>query len=192
MPVKTILLILVVAVNLYFAFLLIKDLMKHKSQVMSEPASTKALPFSSPIIFFLSTMGISDFAISSSLYPKLNWVSVKKLPGTLNTQCTIPVAVMALAYITSSEVVVMTLVVCIVSQMMGSYFGAKFAIGLPAEKLRLSIGIGMLVAFFIILGGKFGLLPSGGTATELTGIKLVIASVTLFIFGALKARTHSP
>lgn len=192
MPVKTILLILVVAVNLYFAFLLIKDLMKHKSQVMSEPASTKALPFSSPIIFFLSTMGISDFAISSSLYPKLNWVSVKKLPGTLNTQYTIPVAVMALAYITSIEVGVMTLVVCIVSQMIGSYFGAKFAIGLPAEKLRLSIGIGMLVAFFIILGGKFGLLPSGGTATELTGIKLVIASVTLFIFGALKARTHSP
>ncbi len=185
MSFKNILLLLVIVVNAYFAVVFIKDLILHKNEVMSEEASTVALPFSSAIIFFLSTVGISDFAISTSLYPKLNWTSVKKLPGTLNTQCTIPVAVMALAYITKIEVSITTLIVCIVSQMVGSYFGAKFAVKLPAEKLKVSIGIGMIVAAFIIFGGKFGLLPGGGNATELTGIKLVVAAVALAIFGAL-------
>lgn len=185
MSFKDILLLLVVIVNAYFAFIFVKDLLVHKHEVMSEKANTLALPFSSAIIFFLSTVGISDFAISTSLYPKLQWTSVKKLPGTLNTQCTIPVAVMALAYITSIEVSVTTLIVCIVSQMVGSYFGAKFAVKLPADKLKVSIGIGMIVAALIIFGGKFGFLPSGGEATELTGIKLVIAAVALAIFGAL-------
>ncbi|MGQ7453346.1 sulfite exporter TauE/SafE family protein [Streptococcus suis] len=185
MSFKDILLLLVIVVNAYFAVVFIKDLILHKNEVMSEEASTVALPFSSAIIFFLSTVGISDFAISTSLYPKLNWTSVKKLPGTLNTQCTIPVAVMALAYITKIEVSITTLIVCIVSQMVGSYFGAKFAVKLPAEKLKVSIGIGMIVAALIIFGGKFGLLPGGGNATELTGIKLVVAAVALAIFGAL-------
>ena len=185
MSFKDILLLLVVIVNAYFAFIFVKDLLVHKHEVMSEKANTLALPFSSAIIFFLSTVGISDFAISTSLYPKLQWTSVKKLPGTLNTQCTIPVAVMALAYITSIEVSVTTLIVCIVSQMVGSYFGAKFAVKLPADKLKVSIGIGMIVAALTIFGGKFGFLPSGGEATELTGIKLVIAAVALAIFGAL-------
>ncbi|WJQ85708.1 sulfite exporter TauE/SafE family protein [Streptococcus parasuis] len=185
MSFKDILLLLVIVVNAYFTVVFIKDLILHKNEVMSEEASTVALPFSSAIIFFLSTLGISDFAISTSLYPKLNWTSVKKLPGTLNTQCTIPVAVMALAYITKIEVSITTLIVCIVSQMVGSYFGAKFAVKLPAEKLKVSIGIGMIVAALIIFGGKFGLLPGGGNATELTGIKLVVAAVALAIFGAL-------
>ncbi|WP_159564815.1 sulfite exporter TauE/SafE family protein [Streptococcus halichoeri] len=185
MTFKNLLLLLIVAMNAYFAFILIKDLLTHRKEVMAEEASTAALPFSSAIIFFLSTVGISDFAISTSLYPKLNWTSVKKLPGTLNTQCTIPVAVMALAYITNIKVSIVTLVVCIVSQMIGSYFGAKFAVKLPAEKLKLSIGIGMIIAALIIFGGKFGWLPGGGNASALTGGKLVIAAIALAIFGAL-------
>ena len=100
---KNILLALIVLVNGYFIFTFVKDLIKHKDSFKEEKASTKALPFSSFIIFFFSTFGISDFAISSVLYPKLDWVSIKKLPGTLNAQCVVPVAVMALSYITSID-----------------------------------------------------------------------------------------
>ncbi|EGJ27318.1 sulfite exporter TauE/SafE family protein [Streptococcus porcinus] len=185
MSFKNILLFLIISINFYFGFIFVKDLISHKREVMAEPAKTSILPISSLIIFFLSTLGISDFAISTSLYPKLNWTSVKKLPGTLNTQCTIPVAVMALAYITSIKVSIMTLIVCILSQMVGSYFGAKIAVQLPAKQLKYSIGIGMIIAALIIFGGKFGLLPGGGTATALTGIKLVVAAVSLAVFGAL-------
>lgn len=185
LTVKEVLLALIVLVNGYFAIVLVKDLLKNRKDVMKETAPTAILPFSSAIMFFLSTLGISDFAISSSLYPKLNWTTVKKLPGTLNTQCTIPVAIMALAYIQNIEVGITTLAVCIIAQVLGSFFGAKFAIKLPAEKIKVFIGSGMIVAAILIIGGLFNLLPAGGIATELTGIKLGIAAVALFIFGAL-------
>ncbi|MGT2888647.1 sulfite exporter TauE/SafE family protein [Streptococcus didelphis] len=185
MSFKNILLFLVILINAYFTFIFIKDLITHKREILAEEASTVALPFSSALIFFLSTIGISDFAISTSLYPKLNWVSVKKLPGTLNTQCTIPLAVMALAYITKIEVSFVTLLVCIISQVIGSYYGARIAVKLPANKLRLSIGIGMILAALIIFGGKFGILPGGGNATALSFPKLIIAAIALAIFGAL-------
>lgn len=65
MSVKDIVLLLVVVVNSFFAYVLVKDLLRNRDTIMSEPAPTAVLPFSSALIFFFSTLGISDFAIST-------------------------------------------------------------------------------------------------------------------------------
>lgn len=93
-----VILILVVLVNGLFAIRFVLDVLQHKEELKEEPGNPVAMAIVSFFMFFLSTFGISDFAIGSSLYPKAKWVSDKKLPGTLNTECVIPVAVMALAY----------------------------------------------------------------------------------------------
>ncbi len=133
----------------------------------------------------MSTFGISDFAISAILYRKKKLVSDKKLPGTLNTQCVIPVAVMALAYISVIEVDLITLIVCIVAQIIGAYIGPRFVVKLEPKIIRKFISIGLLVATAFILAGKFNIIPSSGTATGLSGVKLVIAAILIFIYGAL-------
>lgn len=176
---------LIVVINGIFAFKFIQDLLRNKNEMKQEPGNSIFLSISSSIIFFLSTFGISDFAISTILYRKKNLISDKKLPGTLNTQCVIPVAVMALAYISVIKVSPTTLIVCIVAQIIGAYIGPRFVVKLPPAIIRKFISIGLLVATLFILAGKFNLVPSGGTATELTGIKLVIAAICLFIYGAL-------
>lgn len=183
--IKNVLLILIIAINSYFLFIFVKDVISHKEEVKKEQASSKILPFSAFIMFFLSTFGISDFAIGSVLYPKLNWVSIKKLPGTLNTQCVIPVATMALSYITSIEVGIKTLVVCIVCQVIGAYIGPKFVVKLPERTIKIFVSIGLIVAAILIFAGQMNWIPSNGTATELYGGKLILAGVLLFVFGAL-------
>ena len=183
--IKNVLLILIIAINSYFLFVFVKDVVSHKEEVKKEQASSKILPFSAFIMFFLSTFGISDFAIGSVLYPKLNWVSIKKLPGTLNTQCVIPVATMALSYITSIEVGIKTLVVCIVCQVIGAYIGPKFVVKLPERTIKIFVSIGLIVAAILIFAGQMNWIPSNGTATELYGGKLILAGVLLFVFGAL-------
>lgn len=180
-----ILLTLIGIVNLFFIFYFVKDLAINKNKIMNEPANTIALPFASFFTFLLSTFGISDFAIGTVLYQKLNWVSLKKLPGTLNTQCVIPVAVMALSYITSIDVGIKTLAVCIISQVIGAYVGPRFVVKLPEKTIKQFIAIGLTVAAMLIIAGKLNLIPSNGTATELYGVKLVTASLLLFTFGAL-------
>jgi len=163
----------------------IQDLLKNKEKVKKEPGKPIFLAISSAIIFFLSTFGISDFAISAILYRKKKLVSDKKLPGTLNTQCVIPVAVMALAYISVIEVDLITLIVCIVAQIIGAYIGPRFVVKLEPKIIRKFISIGLLVATAFILAGKFNIIPSSGTATGLSGVKLVIAAILIFIYGAL-------
>lgn len=178
-------LILVVIVNGIFAVKLIQDLLAHKGEIMQEPGNNAAVAGATGLFFLLSTFGISDFALSSSLYPKMKWVSDKKLPGTLNTQCVIPVAVMALCYIQSIEVGTATLLVAIICQVVGSYVSPKFVVKLPARIIKIFVSIGLFIAGGIILAGKIGVYPSGGDATSLEGATLVLFAVLCFIYGAL-------
>lgn len=184
MNVITIILVLIALVNGLFAITFIRDLLKHKN-FMREPANPIALAISSFVIFLLSTFGISDFAISAAAYPKLGWVSAKKLPGTLNTQCVIPVAAMALIYISSISVGLATLIIAIVAQVVGAYISPRYVVKLPVRSIKLFVGIGLVIAAALILAGKFGLYPAGGDATQLVGVKLVLLAVLSFVFGAL-------
>ncbi|GAV17973.1 hypothetical protein FAM7821_00350 [Lacticaseibacillus paracasei] len=72
-----ILLGLIVLINLGFVFYFIRDLLRHRSEVMSEPATTWALPFSSFIIFLLSTFGISDLLSVRHFTLRLNGFQLK-------------------------------------------------------------------------------------------------------------------
>lgn len=177
--------VLLILVTLYFVYYVVKDFYENRNEIMTENANTLALPFSSFIIFFFSTFGVSDFAISTVLYPRLNWVNIKKLPGTLNAQCVIPVFVMALAYISSIEVGITTLVSLIIAQVVGAYIGPRFVMKLPEKTIKIFIGIGLLIASIIIVMSQLNIIPSTGNATELTGIKLVIAIILMALYGAL-------
>ncbi len=176
---------LIILVNGAFALTFIKDLIAHKTEVMKEPGNPILVAISSFFIFLLSTFGISDFAISTALYPKVKWLDEKKLPGTLNAQCVIPVAVMALAYISSINVGLATLVIPIVAQIIGAYASPRFVVKLPVRTIKKFLSVGLLIAAALILAGKFGVYPSGGEATELVGSKLVLLGVLSLIYGAL-------
>ncbi|WP_203650396.1 sulfite exporter TauE/SafE family protein [Secundilactobacillus yichangensis] len=180
-----ILLAAIILINLLFIIVFVRDLLKHRDEVMSEPSSLLWTSLSQVVIYFLSTFGISDFAISTALYPKAKWISIKKLPGTLNTQCVIPVFVMSLAYISTINVGIKTLLVCIVCQVIGAYIGPYFVVKLPEHIIRYFVIAGLLVATALILGGKFGWIPSNGTATQLYGWKLWTTGLLMFIYGAL-------
>lgn len=183
--VVTVILVLIVIVNAVFAISFVRDLIAHKGETMKEPGNPIAMAIATGIMFLLSTFGISDFAIGSSLYPKAKWCSAEKLPGTLNTECVIPVAVMALCYISSIECDLITLIVAIVCQVIGAYVSPRFVVNLPANSIKKWISLGLFIAAALILANKFGVYPSGGEATGLTGGKLVLFAVLMLIYGAL-------
>lgn len=181
----TILLVLVVIVNGIFLIAFIRDLLKNKSFLKEEPGNAIAMAFYAAIVFLLSTFGISDFAIGTSLLPKFKWVTTEKLPGTLNTECVVPVAVMALCYISVITCDPVTLIVAIVCQVVGSYVSPRFVVKLPANKIKVGVCIGLIIVALIILAGKVGIYPSGGEAEGFAGAKLIIFGVLMFVYGAL-------
>lgn len=185
MTVITFILTLIVLVNGIFLLKFIKDLIKNKEAFKKEVGNNLFLAISSPIIFFFSSLGVSDFAISTILYRKKKILPDKLLPGTLNTQCVLPVAAMALAFISVIEVDILTLSTCIIAQIIGAFFGPRFVVKLSSRTIRIFMGIGLIAATLFILAGKFHLIPNGGTAIGLSGIKLAIAAIFLCLFGAL-------
>lgn len=180
-----VILILVVLVNGLFAIRFVLDVLQHKEELKEEPGNPVEMAIVSFFMFFLSTFGISDFAIGSSLYPKAKWVSDKKLPGTLNTECVIPVAVMALAYISSIEVGLLTLVTAIVCQVVGAYVSPRYVTKLPANQIKRFVAAGLFIAAGLILAGKFGIYPSGGELSSLEGGSLILFALLCMLFGAL-------
>ena len=180
-----VILILVVLVNGLFAIRFVLDVLQHKEELKEEPGNPVTMAIVSFFMFFLSTFGISDFAIGSSLYPKAKWVSDKKLPGTLNTECVIPVAVMALAYISSIEVGLLTLVTAIVCQVVGAYVSPRYVTKLPANQIKRFVAAGLFIAAGLILAGKFGIYPSGGELSSLEGGSLILFALLCMLFGAL-------
>lgn len=175
----------IVIVNGIFAFKFFTDYRKHREEAKKEPGKPLHIALCTFVIYFLSTFGVSDYAISTALYRSTKWVDDKKLPGTLNTQCVLPVAVMALAYINSIEVDILTLVLCIVSQTLGSYILPRFVVKFPIKIIRRVIGFGLLGATVIILLGKFNLFPIGGDLTGLSGVKLWVTVALFAVFGAM-------
>lgn len=180
-----ILLGLVVLLIIVFMSYLVIDIFKHKEEYRKEKVNRPVLAVVTAIIYFFSTFGVSDFAIGSIIYPKLKWVKIKKLPGTINASSLIPTAVMALIYMSSVNVDIKTLTICIVAQVLGGYLGPEIVVKLDEELIKKLIGVGLIVVSFIILLGQVNIVPINGTATELTGVKLVIGAICLFIFGAL-------
>jgi uncharacterized membrane protein YfcA len=181
----TLILLLIVIINVFFAYKLICDFIIHKDKLLKEPANNWLLATTLPIIFFFSSFGISDFAISMVFYRKMKLLNVRDLLGTLNTQCVIPVAAMAFAFISVISVDIVTLFVCIIAQTLGAYIGPRFVVKTPSHIIKKIMGVGLVIATLFILAGKFNWLASGGIDTELNGVKLIIAAVSLFIFGAL-------
>lgn len=179
----TIILSLISIVNLYFIYVFVKDLKANTDKIKEEKNNPIIMSISQFFIYFLTTFGISDFAIGASLYPKMKWVEDRKLPGTFNTACVVPVFALAIIYITNVQVGWVTLAVPIICQVAGAYFSHGFIMKLSQEKIQRLVVIGLLIAGAIILLGKFNLMPVGGDKTSLEPFKLVILGVLSFVYG---------
>lgn len=135
---------------------------------------------------FFDTLGIGSFAPTVALNKFLKMgVKDKELPGMLNVADTLPVMLEAVIFTTVIEVEPITLVAMLAAAALGSYLGAGVIAKMDEVKIQLIMGIALLVTAVLMTLSAVGLMPGGGEAIGLTGVKLVIGVVGNFILGAL-------
>ena len=136
---------------------------------------------------FLDTLGIGSFAPSSAAFKLTKAVDDVLVPGTLNVGDTVPVCVEAFLFFGFVEMDVMTLVLMLVASVIGSIVMAGIVSKFDRKKVRYALFIGLFILATVVLMKNLNVGPFGtqGTALGLSGIKLVIAVVGNFIFGAL-------
>jgi uncharacterized membrane protein YfcA len=170
---------------LYFSFLFFIDYAKAAKEGKLEKGSFLALGVVGFITNFFDTLGIGSFAPTTALLKSFKLSEDRTLPGTLNAACTIPVTVEALIFITVIKVEPITLFSMLASATIGAVVGAGIVAKMDEKKIQLGMGAALLVVALIMLAQQLNFMPSGGDAIGLTGIKLIVAVVANFIFGAL-------
>jgi uncharacterized membrane protein YfcA len=135
----------------------------------------------------LDTLGIGSFATSTFLYKTSKSCPDELLPGTLNVGDTFPVIAEALVFTTAVDCDGITLISMCVAAMLGSYLMAGIVCKWDVNKIRYVMGVAMICVAIVMACKNAGVGPFGmvGTATGLTGAKLVVAGVVNFFLGAL-------
>ena len=185
MSAATILLIIMWLFAAVFFVVLVKDVMAHKDELDKSKMGYNSLI--SAIANFFDTLGIGSYAIATSAWKFNKSISDDLIPGTLNVAFGIPICVEATITMTRIDVDPLTLVLMIASAIVGSIIGAKIISKMDIMKIRVVMGVALLIVAAITLCKINGVGPFGliGTARGLTGALLVIGVIANFILGVL-------
>ena len=180
----TILRIAIVVFVVWFFYLLVKDSRENGSKDV--PMKTKVLyGIMGCILNLLDTLGVGSNATQAAFFKFTKLSPDEELPGNGNVIFAIPVGVEALLKIVEVEPV--TLFSMLIAAMLGGIVGSKVITKLPVQKIRMILSVTLpCVAVLLVMKvngfGPFGML---GTATGLSGGKLILSVAINFILGML-------
>ncbi|HMM22159.1 MAG TPA: sulfite exporter TauE/SafE family protein [Selenomonadales bacterium] len=169
--------------TLWFAAVFFSHANKNKDK-MSD-ASWGTLSVVGFITNFFDTLGIGSFAPTTALFRAFKLVPDRLIPGTLNVSMTIPVVFEALIFMTVIQVDPFTLIALVAAAIVGAVFGAGVVSHLPEKKIRIGMGVALIIVAFTFVAGLLKWMPIGGEAIALNGAALAIGVVGNLIFGAL-------
>jgi uncharacterized membrane protein YfcA len=167
-----------------FAYFYLPDVARNRQEFSDKPwAGLLGTGF---ITNFFDTLGIGSFAQQTAIFKFFGLVDDRIIPGTMNVGNTIPTVTQAFIFMTAVKVEPVTLASMSVAAPAGAVLGAGVVARMSRRKIQLGMGFGLLIVAGMILANLLNLLPLGGEAIGLTGLKLIIAIVVSFCFGALQ------
>lgn len=183
MSAATILLIIMWIFAGVFLIILFKDVIAHKDELDKTKTVYNALV--SMVANFFDTLGIGSYAIATSAWKFNKAMPDDLIPGTLNVAFGVPICVEATITMTKIDVEPLTLVLMIGSAIIGSVIGAKIISKMDIMKIRVVMGVALIIVAAITLCkinavGPFGII---GTARGLSGAMLVAGVIGVLIAG---------
>ena len=174
------------AIMAVYGYFFVKDYRQVSLAGKLDDVSVPKGGFVGVITDFFDTLGIGSFAPTVALnkFTKMG-VKDRELPGLLNVADTLPVMLEAVIFTTVIEVEPLTLISMLVAAALGSYLGAGVIAKMDEVKIQKVMGVALLITAILMICKQLGLIQGGGDAIGLSGIKLIVAVVGNFIFGAL-------
>ncbi|MBQ7702979.1 MAG: hypothetical protein IJT40_01250, partial [Firmicutes bacterium] len=170
--------------GILYAIYIVRDALTDRESFASQKGSLRGTMIAEAIVYFFCTIGISDFVMNTIVVRKLKLADHDTLPDCLITAGIVPGAFIAFLYLLHAPVVdTATLLVFMGGLAVGSFFGSHAVGKMDGEVIRkalIVLLIGAMVALIVRM-----ILSSGapGTATSLSGWKLVLLGVLTTVFG---------
>jgi uncharacterized membrane protein YfcA len=156
----------------------------------SVPEDTPGVPtalqtFIGFITNFFDTLGIGSFAPTTAMFKFWHVVPDERIPGTLTIGHAAATITQAFIFMTLVKVDAVTLALMIAVAVAGSWIGASVVAKWPRRNIQIGMGLALLVAATLFALTNLGIVPGGGDALALSGMKLAAGLVGNFALGAL-------
>jgi uncharacterized membrane protein YfcA len=184
MTIKTLLLLALAAVALFYLAVWLRAILRERAEKQPVAPSPVQILIGA-IANFFDTFGIGSFATTTAMWRNLKMIRDERLPGTLNVGHTLPTIAQAFIFIQTVEVDIRTLLALIVAAVLGMTIGAKYVATWPRRRVQYGMSIALFVAALLMLLTILDKSFSGGLALELTGAKLVLGFLGNFMLGGL-------
>jgi uncharacterized membrane protein YfcA len=167
-----------------FSVIFIKDLRKFGFE--KENTNSIITGLIGGIAYFLDTLGIGSYAISTALLRLFKQIQYKNLPGTLNVTSVLPVFLEAFIFISIIDIDCITITCMVIATCIGSWMGVYFVRNMLEQHICLIMSIALLITAGILILKQFHIIPTDYIGTiGLTGSKLIIAILASVFIGIL-------
>ena len=175
------------ALGVIWAAVLLTVILKNRQEAANEPGKPLPVMFiTEAVVYFLATMGISDFLMNTIVFNRYKSGDTEILPGTVNLCAIVPGTVIAFTYLRTAEPIeAASLIICTVCMLAGTVLCALFLSGIDGKKLKKIIGIALVFSMFALVAKMIVSAGTTGSAAGISGVRLVIAGVVSLICGAL-------
>lgn len=187
MNVISIMRILLIVVTVVTTALILKDCLAHKDEIKGASLGQWiTLCIIGFLTNFFDTWGIGSFAPTQASFKFTKTSPDETVPGTLNVGDTLPVSVEAILFLSYVDIDPLTLVLMLASASLGAFIGAGIVSKWNLKTVRYVMAAFLVICAIVSVCRTAGVGPFGlaGTATGLTGIKLIIGVVGNFFLGA--------
>ena len=170
--------------GLIYALCICLAALKKEDGMGKEKGSFAFMAVFEGVVYFLGTMGFSDYIFNSILLKKLNWAEDKRVVGTMVACCIVPNTIIASTYLRNGEAVGnLPLIICMVGVIIGAFLGSRAMAKIEEKKLRLIIGTAMIISICALLFKMVFSSGFGATEATLSTTKLIIMAPIVVVFG---------
>jgi uncharacterized membrane protein YfcA len=139
----------------------------------------------SAVTSFFDALGIGCFAPTTAYFKFRRLVPDELIPATMITGYALAASTEGFVFITAVKVDPLLLGASITASVLGAVLGVSIAARLPVTPIRLTLGLGLLIAATTFALSNLGLMPHGGAATALPPLLATVVVVASFGLGIL-------
>ena len=150
--------------GLIYAFVLGRELVRNRAALRQAPGDLKIIGVCEFFIFFLCTVGVSDFLLNTLLIKKFRLSDDKGIPSCLIASTLVPGAFLSFSYLQAENSAdALTLVLFMLCLAAGAVFGGRAVSRMNGAAIRKIMGIALLFSMAALIVKM--ILSAGTTGT---------------------------
>lgn len=165
-------------------FFIGRGILRSKDKMKEEQGSLPLLMGLEFVIYFLCTLGVSDFLLNTLTVKRLKLADDKSLPSCLIASTIVPGAVIAFSFLKAGNSVDWsTLILWMICLALGGIFGARAVDHMNGAVIKKVMGIALVFSLAALVIKMIVTSDASGEATGLRGRRLVIMCIMCLVIG---------